>query len=200
MNRLTRIDSAWSDRSYLYKYANNRLAERLTISVANGAVFFRETFDCDAVGRLVRKLFTANGTATECLYAYHPDGLMAGVQTNSWSYTYKRSTSYYWKNGNIVGLAEWNDKGEKQSEWSCQYDNQPNSSALLLVSPSPDDAFSMSRNNVTVTKLDRYYTGLIDIGINPNRPTLIYNADGLLIERLRNYDNKYEEFTYERKR
>lgn len=116
---------------------------------------------------------------------------MAGVQTNSRSYTYKRSTSHYWKNGNIVGLAEWNDKGEKQSEWPCQYDNQPNSSALLLVSPSPDDAFSMSRNNVTVTKLDRYYTGLIDIGINPNRPTLIYNADGLLIERLRNYDNKY---------
>lgn len=200
LNRLTRIDSVWLDRSYLYKYANNRLAERLTVSVANGAVFFRETFEYDAVGRLIRKLFTDNSFTTEYSYAYRPDGLMAGVQANSLSYADKQSTLYYWENGNIVGRSEWNDKGEKQSDWSYQYDNQPNISALLPVSPSPDDAFSTNRNNVTVTKLDRDCSGLIDIGINPNRPTIIYNADGLLVKRLWNYDNRYEEFGYERKR
>ena len=199
LNRLTRIDSAWSDRSYLYKYANNRLAERLTVSVANGAVFFREMFEYDATGRLVRKLFTGNGTTIEYLYDYQPDGLMAGVQITLLSSTYKRSTSYYWENGNITRLTEWNSKGEKDSEWSYQHDNKPNILALLSVSPNPDDAFSMNRNNTVYTKLERDYSGLIDLAANPNRPTFIYNADGLLVKRLWNYDNRYEEFVYERK-
>ncbi len=199
LNRLTRIDSAWSDRSFLYRYDNNRLVERLTVSVTTNDVFFRETFEYDSSGRLLRSLWTGNGAASENKYGYNKDGMIAEIQTNALTYTYKRLSAYYWQNGNIVAITYWNDKGEKQSEWSYQYDNQPNISALLSTSPNPDDAFSMNRNNIVVSTLERDYTGLIDLIVNPVRYTFTYDVNGLPVRRLVNYNERPEEFAYERK-
>ncbi len=200
LNRLVRQDSSWTDRTILYRYIGNRVVGRLTVSVANGAVFFRDTLIYTSTGQLLSSQQTANGSTSEYLYRYDKQGQLTEIITQALTYDYYyRRATYSWQNGNITNVTFWNRKGEKQSEWSYQYDNQANPLALLPASPNPDDPFALCRNNVVVSNLDRDYTGLIDLIANPVRITFTYNSTGLPTEKRFNYDDRTEVFTYESK-
>jgi hypothetical protein len=202
LNRLTRIDSTMSDRSILYRYADNRLSERLTISTTDGRTFFRETFEYDAVGRLAQSLWrTGDGQSQlQKRYAQDPDGRISRIETKSLNYTFNRVATYEWENGNVRRELTSDETGKRLYEYSYQYDEQPNHLALPPISPDPDDPFAQTRNNLITDQLDRDYTGLIDPIVNPARYRLVYNAAGLPVLRSFNYFDQYEEFTYEPKR
>lgn len=199
-NRLLRIDSLSQDRNVVYTYTNNQLTERLTTSTTDGAVFFRETFVYGPSGQLLSSLWTANGSTTEYRYTYDSAGHLSAKETNALSYKYKHTEQYRWENDNLVAMTDYDEKGQKRSEWSYTYDQQANYQALLPISPNPDDAFAQTRNNRVSTTLNRDYTGLIDLIANPVASQFSYNTNALPSRITTSYSDYYTELVYEDKR
>ncbi|MEZ0540186.1 hypothetical protein [Fibrella arboris] len=175
-NRLIRIDSISYGQSIAYRYTDNRLAERLTYQ--NGTPLIRTQFFYNATGEL-EKTVEQNGTvATETTYQFDNSGQLTERKTVYLSSPNDAFISRYtWKNGNMVVRVDMNGKGQERSEWSYSYDQQPNYKALLTVNPDPDQP--RTYNNQIGGKLERDYTGLIDLCSNPFGSRYSYLPNGL---------------------
>jgi|GEM_PF-5976173 len=194
--RLSRIDSAWRDRNMLYEYDNGRLVRRLTQLTRNDSLVFRETFEYGPEGRLARRFWTDHSTRIQYDYQYDAAGQLTEVRYRALTYAYEGSTRYSWRNGNIVASVGYDAGGQKQSEWSYEYDQHPNVNGLVRF--DPDDPFQFTSNNVILRRLDRDYTGLIDLAVNPLQHKLRYNGDQL-VERIETNMGTWLTYTYERK-
>ena len=198
-NRLIRIDSTGYGQSIAYQYTDNRLTERQTY--LNGKPIRRTRFLYNAKGKLEKSMEQNDGSPLEITYQYlfDDDGQLIEQAT-----TYPSSTGngrinrYTWQNGNVVAMVERDEKGYKRSEWSYAYDQQPNYRALLPVDPDPDQL--RTYNNKIITRLERDYTGLIDLCRNPHGTRYNYQSNGLTVRwEVNSCSLYYNEIEYEAK-
>lgn len=197
LNRVVRIDRDWIDRNVIYQYQNGRLVTRLTQSTQDGRIFFRDTLAYSPNGQMIRKTAVQNGSSSVYEYRYNNAGQIVEVEQRATGYRYYNLTRYVWQNGNIVFRTEYDLNETKKSDWSYQYDR--NANPFRLSPYNPDDPFQFTANNRTVERLDRDYTGLIDLIANPILFAYTYNSDRLPTDVTINY-GLIQRFEYEPKR
>ena len=196
-NRLIRIDSTGYGQSIGYQYTNNRLSERQTY--LNGTPGLRTQFFYNTSGQLEKTVEQTGASTTETTYRFDGYGQLVERKTVYQSSTNDaRISRYTWQNGNMVAMVELDGKGQKRSEWSFAYDQQPNYRALLPVNPDPD--LPRTYNNLVSTRLERDYTGLIDLCANPSSISYTYRPDGLTARwEVNGCSLYYNEIEYEAK-
>ncbi|XWW46163.1 hypothetical protein JYG30_01530 [Fibrella sp. USSR17] len=196
-NRLVRIDSTNYSQRIVYQYTNNRLTERLTYQ--DGTPLIRTQFFYNNKGQLETTVEQNRSLTTESSYQFDAAGQLLERKTIYLSLPNEAHISRYtWQNGNMVALVETDGKGQKRAEWSYSYDQQPNYQALLAVNPDPDQP--RTYNNRIGGKLERDYTGLIDLCSNPFISRHSYLANGLVVRwETTSCSSYYNEIEYEPK-
>ncbi len=197
-NRLVRIDSTGYGQSITYQYTNNRLNERQTYQ--GGTPYGRTQFFYNNRGQLEKTVEQNGASTTETTYQFDESGQLVERTTLYPSLTNNaRISRYTWQNGNMVAMIELDGNGQKRSEWSYTYDQQPNYRALLPVNPDPDQP--RTYNNQVSTRLERDYSGLIDLCANPSVIRYSYLPNGLAVRwEINSCSLYYNEIEYEAKR
>lgn len=191
LGRVTFIEDAWWNRDLEYRYQGDRLAARLTY--VRDSLVFRETFEYDAQGKLLRLDWSGNGSKAVRTFRYNAEGRIEEIRYEALTYTYVQVSRYVWEGGNVVAQNEFDGAGKPQSEWTFEYAPAINPHALTPTDPD----VPTSRNNLVRTTLKRDYTGLIDLVANPIVVAYDYNAEGLPKVGRYNYSGRTETFTYE---
>lgn len=195
-NRLLRIDSIDTHYTITYRYADNRLTERLYRK--DTALVYNESFTYNQAGQLAKKVQCYAASATEYTYLYNTDGQLIEQTSNALTYSSFNRIVYTWKGGNMTYLTNFDANGKRLSEWSFQFDQQPNYKALPVVNPNPD--VPLSRNNQVSSQLEKDYIGLIDLCVNPFAITYRYLPTGLPIKWTTNgCSTDYNELVFEPK-